>query len=181
MKLICKTKNLFVVGDDDQSIYSFRGSCPGIMKTFLKDYRFAKKICLNINYRSTDNIVRYSKNVIDCNKDRLKKDLVANNKSIGNIFIKGFVDSRDENKYIINKIIEYKNAGISLDDIAILYRTNLMAKVLQQDLIKNNISYRIKEDNEIEFYEKDKNDKALSNKIILESVSLMTFHLSKGL
>lgn len=181
VKLICKTKNLFVVGDDDQSIYSFRGSCPGIMKTFLKDYRFAKKICLNINYRSTDNIVRYSKNVIDCNKDRLKKDLVANNKSIGNIFIKGFVDSRDENKYIINKIIEYKNAGISLDDIAILYRTNLMAKVLQQDLIKNNISYRIKEDNEIEFYEKDKNDKALSNKSILESVSLMTFHLSKGL
>lgn len=181
VKLICKTKNLFVVGDDDQSIYSFRGSCPGIMKTFMKDFRFAKKICLNINYRSVDNIVRSSRNVIECNVDRMKKDLTASNKSIGNIFVKGFVDSRDENKYIIKLINRYHNAGVSLNDIAILYRTNLLSKPLQQDLVKNGISFRVKESNEIKFYDEDKNDLLFENKSILESVTLMTFHLSKGL
>ena len=181
VKLICKSKNIFVVGDDDQSIYSFRGSCPGIMKTFLKDYRFSKKICLNINYRSVENIVRYSKNVIDCNKDRMRKDLISANNFKGKIHIKGFIDSRDENNYIINKIKEYKMKGVSLNDIAVLYRTNLLSKVLQQDLINSGISYKIKDENEVKFIDESKELKKDDNKSINESITLLTFHMSKGL
>ena len=173
IKLICKSKNIFVVGDDDQSIYAFRGSSPGIMKSFLKDYRSSKVINLDINYRSVDNIVRHSRKLIERNIDRFNKDLVANNKNIGKFTVKGFIDSRDENKYIINCIQQYIKLGISLDNIAILYRTNVLPYAIISDLNKANIPFNIKES------KKNANEdiKATNE----NKLSLMTFHMSKGL
>ena len=167
VKLICKSENLFVVGDDDQSIYSFRGSMPSVMKDFLKDYPDATKICLDINYRSKSNIVNYSKRLIDYNKMRFKKSLTSNDKEIGVIEIKKFTDSRDEDHYIIEKIREYMLDGYNMRDIAILYRTNLLSHSVMQDLEKSGIRYRIKT---------DENDIGGE-----DAVNLMTFHLSKGL
>ena len=173
IKLIAKSKNIFVVGDDDQSIYAFRGSSPGIMKVFLKDYRRAKVINLDINYRSVNNIVRHSRKVIEKNIDRFDKDLVANNKNIGKFTVKGFIDSRDENKYIINCIRRYIKLGISLDEIAILYRTNVLPYAIISDLNKANIPFDIKE---------SKKSVNKDNRIIsINKISLMTFHMSKGL
>lgn len=173
IKLIAKSKNIFVVGDDDQSIYAFRGSSPGIMKDFLKDYRRAKVINLDINYRSVDNIVRHSRKLIERNIDRFDKDLVANNKNIGKFTVKGFIDSRDENKYIINCIQQYIKSGTSLDEIAILYRTNVLPYAIISDLNKANIPFSIKE-----------NKKSINEDIettYKNKISLMTFHMSKGL
>ena len=173
IKLIAKSKNIFVVGDDDQSIYAFRGSSPGIMKEFLNDYKNAKVINLDLNYRSTDNIVKYSRKVIENNIDRFDKDLAANNKSIGKFTIKGFLDSRDENKYIINCIKKYVSLGISLNDIAILYRTNILPYAISSDLNKAGIGFYIKESKNKSINESKFTDKS--------KVSLMTFHMSKGL
>ena len=173
VKLICKNKNIFVVGDDDQSIYAFRGSSPGIMKEFLKDYHKAKVINLNTNYRSVDNIVGHSRKVIENNVDRFEKDLVAHNKDIGKFTIKGFIDSRDENKYIIDCIRKYKKLGISLSDIAILYRTNVLPYAIISDLNKVKIPFSIKDKKNLNI---DYATYANSPKI-----SLMTFHMAKGL
>ena len=173
IKLLGKSNNIFVVGDDDQSIYAFRGSTPGIMKEFLNDYKKAKIIHLNLNYRSLDNIVRISRKVIENNVERVDKDLVANNKNIGKFVVKGFIDSRDENKYIINCINKYLSLGVNLSDMAILYRTNVLPYAIISDLKKAKINYNIKESakqtNEILTYQNSK------------GISLMTFHMSKGL
>ena len=154
IKLLSKNKNIFVVGDDDQSIYSFRGSDPKIMKKFLKDYKNCKVINLDRNYRSSQSIVRFSKNIIDVNKQRFKKNLVANDKRNGNINIKLFNDSIDENEYIINTIKKINMYGYNLSDIAILYRTNLLSSSICQDLKKHSINFLIKdiENSPFEFF-----------------------------
>lgn len=179
VKLLCKTNNIFVVGDDDQSIYSFRGSRPGVMKDFENDYKGTKKIYLDINYRSKDNIVSISKKLIDHNKKRLYKNLNANDKTLGKIAIKKFIDSRDEDNYIINLINKYRNLGFSFSDIAILYRTNQLSYSIQNDLMKNGIPYKVKEENDI--YLKTKKRDSAYERIRSDAVNLMTFHISKGL
>ena len=127
VKMICKNKNLFVVGDDDQSIYRFRGSHPRVMNDFIKDFRNTKKIYLTENYRSAKKIVKFSKLVINNNRERFDKDLSANRSDVGKLEIKAFVDSFEENRYIIKLIKKYQREGIMLSDMAVLYRTNLLA------------------------------------------------------
>ena len=144
VKMICKNKNLFVVGDDDQSIYRFRGSHPRVMNDFIKDFRNAKKIYLTENYRSARKIVKFSKQVINNNRERFDKDLSANRTDVGKLEIKAFVDSLEENKYIIQLINKYQREGISFSDMAVLYRTNLLANSIRSELSKNNIAFRIK-------------------------------------
>lgn len=145
IKLLCKTKNLFVVGDDDQSIYRFRGSKPSVLNDFLKDYKNAKVINLGKNYRSDKGIVHFSKKVIDNNKERFRKDLVSNSDKFGNVEIKVFNDSIDENEYVL-KIIKNKiYNNTSLSNIAILYRTNLLASSISEALAKENIPFIVKD------------------------------------
>lgn len=144
VKMICKNKNLFVVGDDDQSIYKFRGSRPRVMNDFLKDYKKSKKVYLTDNYRCAKKIVNFSKLVIDNNIDRFEKDLRSKRDELGNLQIKAFVDSVEENKYIIEQIKKYDRSGIKLSDMAILYRTNLLSNSIKTDLSKQCIPFKIK-------------------------------------
>ena len=144
VKMICKNKNLFVVGDDDQSIYRFRGSHPRVMNDFIKDFRNTKKIYLTENYRSAKKIVKFSKLVINNNRERFDKDLSANRSDVGKLEIKAFVDSFEENRYIIKLIKKYQREGIMLSDMAVLYRTNLLANSIRSELSKNSIAFRIK-------------------------------------
>ena len=171
VKKLCKNKNLFVVGDDDQSIYRFRGSHPKVMTDFLKDYKKAKIVNLNENYRCAKLIVKLSKLVIDNNKERFKKDLNANRNMLGSVELKSFIDSKQENEYIINLIKKYHNEGTRYSDMAILYRTNILSTSISSYLNNNKINYTIKSDN------KDENKTNINR----DSVNLMTFHLSKGL
>ena len=144
LKLICKTKNIFVVGDDDQSIYKFRGSNPSIINDFKKDYKNYKLIILNENYRCPKNIVKFSKIIIDKNKDRIKKDLLSNIPD-GRLEIRAFEDSTNENDYIIKLINNYLKNGIKPEEIAILYRTNILPMAITYELKKNNIKFNIKD------------------------------------
>ena len=144
LKLICKTKNIFVVGDDDQSIYKFRGSNPSIINDFKKDYKNYKLIILNENYRCPKNIVKFSKIIIDKNKDRIKKDLLSNIPD-GRLEIRAFEDSTNENEYTINLIRKYLQNGIKPNELAILYRTNILPMAITYELKKNNIDFNIKD------------------------------------
>ena len=146
VKMICKNNNIFVVGDDDQSIYKFRGSHPRVMNDFIKDYKRAKRIYLTDNYRCARKIVKFSSLIIDNNKERFKKDLRAKRDDIGYLQIKAFIDSIEENKYIISLIKKYVRKGIDLSQIAILYRTNLLSNSIKHDLTKYNIPFIIKGD-----------------------------------
>lgn len=175
VKLICKSKNIFVVGDDDQSIYKFRGSYPRVINDFLRDFKRAKVILLNENYRCARQIVKFSKLVIDHNSDRFSKNLVSNRSEFGKLEIKAFVDSTEENKYLIENIKKYLRAGYKFSDIAILYRTNLLSNSIKMDLSKNNMPYIVKGE---EKSDKDDEYNRVSNS---NAVNLMTFHLSKGL
>lgn len=145
IKLLSKTKNLFVVGDDDQSIYKFRGSKPSVMNDFLNDYSNAVVINLDKNYRCAKGIVNFSKKIIDNNKQRFKKDLVSNSEKFGNVEIKVFNDSIDENEYILNIIRDKIYKKTNLSDIAILYRTNLLSSSISEALAKENIPFVVKD------------------------------------
>ena len=175
VKLICKSKNIFVVGDDDQSIYKFRGSYPRVINDYLKDFKKAKIVHLNENYRCARQIVKFSKLVIDHNLERFSKDLVSNRSDLGKLEIKAFVDSVEENKYLIESIKKYLRQGQKFSDIAILYRTNLLSNSIRTDLEKYKVPYIVKGE--------ETDDGESKHKKVLNSnaVNLMTFHLSKGL
>lgn len=175
VKLICKSKNIFVVGDDDQSIYKFRGSYPKIINDYLKDFKKTKIILLSENYRCARQIVRFSKLVIDNNNDRFSKDLVSCRPEIGKLEIKAFVDSTEENKFLIESIRRYVRCGYRFSDISILYRTNLLSNSIKMDLRKNNIPYIVKGE------EIDNSENEHKKVFDSDAVNLMTFHLSKGL
>ena len=144
VKLICKSRNIFVVGDDDQSIYKFRGSHPKVMVDFLNDFKKSKVINLNENYRCAKQIVKFSKLIIDHNKERFDKNLVSNRNEFGKLEIKSFVDSTEENKYIIELIKKYQRIGKSLSNMAILYRTNLLSNSIKMSLNRSGINYIVK-------------------------------------
>lgn len=116
--------NIFVVGDDDQSIYGFRGARPEIMIEFKDYYPEAELIVLNVNYRSTQSIINVAGRVIENNKTRLDKCAHANNDKDFQPDIRKFRNQVEELKFVVSKIKEYENQGISLSEIAILVRNN---------------------------------------------------------
>ncbi|MCC5911638.1 MAG: ATP-dependent helicase [Clostridiaceae bacterium] len=142
IKLIAKPlDNLFVVGDDDQSIYSFRGAKPYFILNFDEIYSNAKKIVLNKNYRSQENIVRTANNLIMNNQSRIHKKMVSViNANIDINFITP-KDKVEENKKIIEIIQSLTERGYRYKDIAIVYRTNLAAAPVVDALLDNNIPY----------------------------------------
>lgn len=136
---------LCVVGDPDQTIYSFRGSNVNYILDFEKDYPRTKTIILDQNYRSTQNILDISNNLIRKNKNRLEKELFCELEEGSKIVHYSGIDEEAEAEFITNKIedIISKTEGINYHDFAILYRANYLSRPIEQKLIQKQIDYRI--------------------------------------
>ena len=143
-KMLCNNhKNIFVVGDNDQAIYAFRGANYKNILNFEKDYPNAKVILLEENYRSTQNILDAANSVIKHNKMRKDKNLWCNNDIGSKVkYIKTDTD-KEECEYVAEKIKELHDNNISYEDIAILYRTNAQSRLIEEEMLKKGIPYRI--------------------------------------
>jgi DNA helicase-2/ATP-dependent DNA helicase PcrA len=136
-------KNIFVVGDMSQAIYSFRGADFRNILNFQKDYPDAKLYNLEQNYRSTQNILDAAKNVIKNNSTHIALDLWTENKGGEKIVVYSGGTDREEVAFVVDEISNQIALGKSFGDIAILYRTNAQSRAMEESLIKNNIPYRI--------------------------------------
>lgn len=146
VKLLAKKhKNLFVVGDDDQSIYRFRGAKPEIMLNFQKDYPEAKKVVLNINYRCSKAITRAAAKVIGQNEVRFQKQIEAAKEAGEPVDIVEFPDLRSENKRVAEEIRRHRENGIPYEEMAVLFRTNTQPRALLELLMHYNIPFRMKD------------------------------------
>lgn len=140
-----KDANLTIVGDDDQSIYRFRGAKPEIMLGFKNDYPKANIVNLDINFRSTIQIVAAAKKLILHNKTRFKKEVKAFRGTGKNVDIIRFKSAIAENISIVNDIKKYIKLGVNLNEIAILYRTNIQPRLLVEFLMQHNLPFVIKD------------------------------------
>ena len=144
--LAAPENNLFIVGDDDQSIYRFRGAKPEIMLGFTKDYPAAKTIVLDVNYRCTQEIVSGALRVIKNNKARYEKQLRAANEGGAPVAVKVFNDMREEYDTLIKEVCQYhRQGGLPLRQMAVLYRTNTGARQLLARLMEYNVPFRMKD------------------------------------
>lgn len=143
--LAAPSDNLFIVGDDDQSIYRFRGAKPEIMLNFEKDYGDCKRIFLSTNYRSTKRIVEMADRVIRVNRKRFPKKIDTINETGSPVTISCAEDVDAENEEIIKKISDYREKGVPLPEMAVLYRTNTQPQPLAEKMIRYNIPFVMKE------------------------------------
>lgn len=144
IKLICeKRKNLCVVGDDDQSIYKFRGATIENILNFEKTYKNAKIIKLEQNYRSTQNILDAANAVIENNNGRKGKKLWTENMAGEKIHIHTALNENDEANYIAETILNKIANGANYSDFAVLYRMNAQSSNIERIFIKSGITYRI--------------------------------------
>lgn len=138
-----KYKNICVVGDDDQSIYRFRGATIENILSFENHYKGAKVIRLEENYRSTQNILDGANAVISHNKNRKGKTLFTRSGAGDKIVYKTVMSESEESQYIIDEIVKNVNNGMKYSDHAILYRMNAQSRNLEVMLTKSGISHRI--------------------------------------
>lgn len=138
-----KFSNIMVVGDDDQSIYSWRGADIRNILEFEKDYPNATTIKLEQNYRSSGNILFAANSVISNNNVRKKKNLYTKDKDGEKIGIYVASNERDEGRWIAGEVERRKLRGAKLSDIAVFYRTNAQSRVLEDMMIRAGIPYRI--------------------------------------
>lgn len=137
--------NLFVVGDDDQSVYGFRGAKPGIMKEFMKDYPKARQILLDVNYRSSGYIVKGALRVIGNNKIRFEKKIEAFREPDETVHVQEVKDPVQEAEYVLERIREYREKGVSYTEMAVLYRTNVDARAMSELMTEYQIPFVMKE------------------------------------
>lgn len=137
--------NLYVVGDDDQAIYGFRGADSELMFQFLKDYPDAEQIVLGTNYRSTGNIVKNSLKVISHNKRRFQKELKAVKDSGKCLHVQELGSPAEEAEYVADQIEKYIDTGNAAEETAVLFRIHTDARPLVEELIKRHIPFQIKE------------------------------------
>lgn len=146
IKLIAGEKqNITVVGDDDQSIYRFRGARPEIMLGFERDFRNVKKVFLDINFRSSTQIVNASTKLISFNSKRFPKSFTAKNGEGAPVSLVEFKNPFLEVNSIIKDIKDYIKSGQDINNIAVLYRTNLSPRLLIERLMRNNIPFTIRD------------------------------------
>ena len=138
-----KYRNITCVGDDSQSIYSFRGANYKNILNFEKDYKDAKVILLEQNYRSTSTILDAANSVIKNNKQKKDKNLWTARGVGEKIQYYRAYNEKDETGFVVHKINELINKGIDYKDIAVLYRTNAQSRVLEEEMLKENLPYRI--------------------------------------
>lgn len=137
--------NLFIVGDDDQSIYRFRGSKPEIMLHFGEDYKKAKKVVLDVNYRCTKDIVEKSLRLIGHNSNRYPKDIRANSEAEDGLTLCSFDNTAKEAAFIIEQIKKSIEKGQRYSDFAVLFRTNIQPQYLMEQLLSHNIPFHTKD------------------------------------
>lgn len=137
-------ENIFAVGDDDQSIYGFRGAGPEIMLGFKKDYPIAKQVILNQNYRSTDKIVTASEKLISHNRNRYAKNMTAVHRAAEEVQIRDFKNQSDELDALI-KEIQILSERYTYEDMAVLYRTGMNGGEIAERLMMESIPFHAKE------------------------------------
>ena len=137
--------NLFIVGDDDQSIYQFRGARPEIMLNFPKDYPKAEQVLLNYNYRSQENIVTAALRVIGHNEKRFQKEILATRKAEAPVVAEKFLSQEEEGEHILKLIRHYKSQGIPYKEMAVLFRTNTQARSVMGKLLSYNIPFQMRD------------------------------------
>jgi len=143
VKLFARRGNIMIVGDDDQSIYAFRGATPYIMLQFADDFPGAKIINLELNYRSTQNILGTASQLVSANQKRHPKEIKA---SIGNgdpVKVFTGIEPSDEAIYIVEKIRELNSKGRPYSDFAVLYRTNAQSRSFEEIFMANGIPYHL--------------------------------------
>lgn len=144
IKLFCgKAPNLTVVGDNDQSIYKWRGADISNILNFQKDFPGAKIIKLEQNYRSTQNILDVANSVIKNNPQELSKSLWTKRQGGEKVYYKEFSVSNEEEFAVTNKILGLNYKGYSFEDMAILYRTNAQSRGFEESLSREGINYKI--------------------------------------
>lgn len=141
--LSARHHNIFVVGDDFQSIYSFRGAKIENIERFRKDFLEHKLILLERNYRSTSEILELANDVIDKNQNQIKKVLFTENKNGQIPFLFQATTEKDEARFVVSKIKQFYRQGDKYSDCAIMYRNNSISRNLEDVLIQNHIPYRI--------------------------------------
>jgi DNA helicase-2/ATP-dependent DNA helicase PcrA len=135
--------NIMIVGDDDQSIYGWRGANVDNIQHFLRDFESPATIRLEQNYRSTGNILKAANTVIDNNTGRLGKELWTEDSQGEPISVYAGFNELDEARFIVSKIKDWLNQGNALSDTAILYRNNAQSRVLEEALLHEGLAYRI--------------------------------------
>lgn len=140
-----KGDHLFIVGDDDQSIYHFRGARPEIMLGFEKDYPEAKKVILNTNYRCSEEIVEGAEHLISHNTKRFPKNMQAARGSKVPITFRNLKDAGEECTDILKGIRFYYKKGIPLEDMAVIFRTNTQPRLLVGRLMEYNIPFQMRD------------------------------------
>lgn len=141
--LASKNRNIFVVGDIDQSIFSWRKADYENILLFEKDYKDTKVIFLEENYRSTNNILKAANSIIKNNTMRKEKNLWSSKGDGEKITYTRCNDEKEESGYVVNKIKEMLKDGYSYSDFAVLYRTNAQSRTLEEEFLKENISYKV--------------------------------------
>ena len=144
VRLLAGERNsVTIVGDDDQSIYGWRGAKVENIHQFLSDFEGAGTIRLEQNYRSTSTILRAANSVISNNSGRLGKDLWTDGNDGEPISLYAGFNEMDEARYIVARIEEWRDQGGSLQDAALLYRSNAQSRILEEALLHARIPYRI--------------------------------------
>lgn len=143
--LAAPENNLFIVGDDDQSIYRFRGAMPEIMLNFPKDYPGAKEIVLDVNYRSSKAIVHVAQRVINYNQKRYRKQMITSNPQGVNVHVQETKNPMDESRYVVQEIRRLLGQGVEPAEIAVLYRTSQEARALVEMCVEYGIRFRMNE------------------------------------
>lgn len=136
--------NVMIVGDDDQSIYRFRGACPEIMLGFAKDYPRHKRVNLSINYRSCRGIIEMAKRLISHNSHRYEKDIIGHRKEVGKVEVLSFSDETKQNQYLVQAILRAHREGTPWEDMAILVRTGYQPSWLVRSLDEHGIPFQMK-------------------------------------
>lgn len=143
--LAAPENNLFIVGDDDQSIYGFRGARPDIMLSFPRRFPGAKKIVLGVNYRCSTQILTAATRLIRHNKKRYDKDLTADTGRCEGVHISRTRDLVSEADKLVTYIRQYREDGVLYEDMAVLFRTNMQMRILAGKLMEHGIPFSMKE------------------------------------
>ena len=146
IRMLAKPRNnLFIVGDDDQSIYQFRGAKPEIMLHFPKDYPKAEQVLLNYNYRSQAEIVKAALRLIENNKKRFPKKILSTKEAGAPVAVERFPSQEEEGERIIELLRHYKAKGIPYREMAVLFRTNTQARSVMGKLLSYNIPFQMRD------------------------------------